>query len=107
MDAIHNDIYNISHISISEDEHEILKKRRNNKSTKIISKNISDNLNFNITDSEIKKLIVLSVKNKKILAQKEPDIKNNQKKNNRSSKRLINKLKLTPFQFYQNSKNYY
>ena len=55
----------------------------------------------------MKKLIVLSVKNKKILAQKEPDIKNNQKKNNRSSKRLINKLKLTPFQIYQNSKNYY
>ena len=40
----------------------------------------------------MKKLIVLSVKNKKILAQKEPDIKNNQKKNNRSSKRLINSL---------------
>ena len=49
----------------------------------------------------------MSVKNKKILAQKEPDIKNNQKKNNRCSKRLINKLKLTPFQIYQNSKNHY
>ena len=107
MEINNNDIYNISHISISEDEHKIIEKQRNNKSTKTTNKNISDKFNCSITDSEIKKLIVMSIKHKRLLAQKETESYNNQKENNHSQKRLINKLKLTPFQIYQKFKDNY
>ena len=109
MESVNNEIYTVSHISMSEDEHKILEKQRNNKSKKTATKKISGKFHCNVTDiidNQIQKLIIMSIKNKKILEQKELDPYNNQKQNH-SPKRLINKLKLTPFQIYQKSKDHY